>query len=243
MPGLYSSILDTMDPDALPITYPTTMSRPQALAVARAAPSNAEVLAACKDAYRQHVSAVDDTTTGSIATAQNPANAPDVAASQAYDWTSKVAAPNLTRPLLQASDMTQARQSVEKDGDFATFFVGIEANLDVFVGGFGGVGVGFGFPSGSAMWMAWGGIRISMNIDIAINVTAGIFLEPPEKVAGDFLGIELSCEPVAEGPSIGFGIHLSPDLSEVRGFTIAVGAELGLLPVNAAIEHGSIVTS
>lgn len=243
MTGLYTSFLDSMDPDALAVTYPTTMSRPQALAAARSAPSNAEVLAACKAAYHQHTSAVDDTTTGSIATARNPANAQDVAAAQVYDWTSKIAAPNLTQPLLQSSDMAQARSSVESDGDFATFFMGIEANLDVFVGGFGGVGVGFGFPSGTGLWMAWGGIRISMNIDIAINVTAGIFLEPPDKVAGDFLGIEVSCEPVAEGPSIGFGIHLSTDLNEVRGFTIAVGAELGLLPVNAAIEYGSIVTA
>ncbi|TWP36161.1 hypothetical protein [Leekyejoonella antrihumi] len=243
MSGLYTEHLDAMDPESLIVTYPKTMTRDQALAAAKKSPSNAEVLAACKDAYHQHTPAVDDTTTGSIATAKNPANRQDVAASQAYNWHSKVAAPNLTQPLLAASDMGAARKSVETDGDFATFFVGIEANLDVFVGGFGGVGVGFGFPSGSPLWMAWGGIRISMNIDVGINLTAGIFVEPPAKVAGDFIGIEVSCEPVYEGPSIGFGIHLSTDLSEIRGFSVAVGAELGLLPVNAAIEYGHIVTN
>lgn len=243
MPGIYAPFLETIEPQALITTYPTTMTRSQALAAARSAPSNDEVLAACKDAYRQHVTAVDTTTLGSIATASDPDRAGEVAAARAYDWGSRIAAPGLTRPLLQSQGMAQARSSVEQDGDFATFALGIEANLDLFVGGFGGVGVGFGFPSGSVMWMAWGGIRISMNIDIAINLTAAIFTEPPEEVAGDFLGIEVTCEPVAEGPSIGFGIHLSPDLSALRGFTVAVGAELGLLPVNAAIERGHIVTS
>lgn len=243
MSGLYTAHLDALEPEALVITYPTTMSREQALAASAKAPSNAEVLAACKDAYHQHVSAVDDTTTGSISTAQNPTNQPDLQAAQAYNWNSKVAAPNLTQPLLMSPDMATARKSVQEDGDFATFFVGIEADLDLFVGGFGGIGVGFGLPSGSPIWMAWGGIRISMNIDVAINLTTGLFIEAPSAIAGDFLGIEVSCEPVYEGPSIGFGIHMSTDLSEVRGFSIAVGAELGLLPVNAAIEYGHIVTS
>ena len=133
---------------------------------------------------------------------------------------------------------------VAEDGAFATFFMGIEANIDVFVGGFGGIGVGFGLPQfDTPLWMAWGGLRISTNIDIAYYLDAGILLEPPAKVAGDFLGIEVTCEPVAEGPSVGFGIHMSRDLSEIRGFTISVGVELGLLPFNAAIEYGTIATS
>ena len=243
LPGLYTAHLDALEPEALVITYPKTMSRGDALLAASKAPSNAEVLAACKAAYKGHTNAVDDTTTGSIATAQNPTNSQDLQAAQVYNWKSKVPAPALAEPLMMSSDMSTARKSVASDGDFATFFVGIEANLDVFVGGFGGVGVGFGLPSGTPMWMAWGGIRISMNIDIAINLTTGLFVEAPSHVAGEFIGIEMSCEPVLEGPSIGFGIHLSTDLKHVRGFSIAVGAELGLLPVNAAIEYGRIVTS
>jgi hypothetical protein len=244
MPGLYAEHLELLDPDKLPITFPSTISRDTALAAMKAAPSNAEVLAACKAAYQQHTNAVDSVTTGSISAAQAPELSGDIAAAHSYDWNSKVAAPSLTSPILTSTHMAGARGAVTADGDFATFFVGIEANIDVFVGGFGGIGVGVGFPSLDApLWMAWGGMRISTNIDIAVNLDAGIFVEPPSEVAGDFLGIEVTCEPVYEGPSVGFGIHLSPDLSTIRGFSISVGVELGILPVNAAIEFGHIVTS
>lgn len=244
MPGLYLPHLDDLDPEMMPVSFPSTMSRADALQRVSAAPSNAQVLAACKDAYRQHIPAVDGTTIGSVDAAQAPSLRDDIAAAHRYDWSSKVAAPSLTQPLLASSQMAGARAAVDKDGSFATFFMGIAANIDFFVGGFGGIGVGFGFPGlDLPIWMAWGGLRISTNIDIAINLNAGIFLEPPNKVAGEFIGIEVACEPIAEGPSIGFGIHLSPDLSEIRGFTMAIGVELGLLPINAAIEYGHIVTT
>lgn len=244
MPGILMPYLEEIDPEIVPVTYPSTMSRSAALQASRSAPSNAQVLAACKQAYAEHTPAVDGVTTGSISTSQAPEMSSDIAAAQSYDWKSRVAAPGLTQPMLASPHMAAARAAVDKDGDFATIFAGITTNIDVLVGGFGGVGVGSGIPTfGGPLWMAWGGLRISFNIDIAINLTTGIFLEPPAKVAGDFLGIEISCEPVLEGPSIGFGIHLSPDLKEIRGFSISVGVELGILPVNAAIEYGHIVTS
>jgi hypothetical protein len=92
-------------------------------------------------------------------------------------------------------------------------------------------------------WLAYEGMRIALNIDISLNLNAGVFVEPPEKVAGDYLGLELTAVPLTEGPSASFGIHLSRDLSKVRGFSIGVGVELGVLPITASIVYGSIVTS
>jgi hypothetical protein len=91
--------------------------------------------------------------------------------------------------------------------------------------------------------MAYGGLRISVNIDIAVNINTGVFLEAPSDVAGDYIGIEMSAEPIYEGPSLGLGIHLSTDLSEIRGFSLAVGVELGLLPFNVAVVYGTIATA
>src|SRR4029079_17501472 len=146
MPGLYAEHLELLDPARLPIPLPSTISRDTALAAMKAAPSNAEVLAACKAAYQQHTNAVDSVTTGSISAAQAPELSGDIAAAHSYDWNSKVAAPSLTSPILTSTHMAGARGAVTADGDFATFFVGIEANIAVFVGGVGGIGAGGGFP-------------------------------------------------------------------------------------------------
>jgi hypothetical protein len=246
MAGLLTPALEALEPEALPVSFPPHIPRERAVTMARQGPSNLEVVDACRQAYSRHTDAVDNVTIGSVDTAQNPGLQPDIVAMHNYDWRSKVAAPRLAEPVLMSSTMNDARRAVAHDGAFATFFMGIEANVDFIVGGVGGVGVGFPFPPAAGampVWLAWGGLRIALNIDIAVNITTGVFLEPPDEVAGDYIGLDLSAEPVAEGPSIGFGIHLSPDLSKVRGFSIAVGVELGLLPITAAVVYGSLATS
>lgn len=242
--GLFTPFLDSLEPATLPVSFPSTQSRQEAGLMVAAAPSNQQVVDACKAAYQAHMPAVDQTTLGSINTATSSGMQQQVAALNRYDWQSRVAAPSLAAPVLDGQSMAAARAAVSKDS-FFTFFVGIEMNLDIIIGGVGGVGVGFGFPSRtmSPLWMAYGGLRIALNIDIAINLTSGIFIEPPSEVAGDYLGIEVSGEPVAEGPSVGFGIHLTRDLSKVRGFSLSVGVELGILPITAAVVFGSIATA
>jgi hypothetical protein len=242
--GLLTPLLDSLEPAALPVSFPSSVSRQEAGLMAAASPSNQQVVDACKAAYHAHVDAVDQTTLGGIHTAQSSGMQQQIAALNRYDWQSRVAAPTLASPVLDSQSMAAARSAVSKDS-FLTFFVGIEMNLDVIIGGVGGVGVGFGFPSRTPrpLWMAYGGLRIALNIDIAINLTTGIFIEPPSEVAGDYLGIEVSGEPVLEGPSIGFGIHLTRDLSKVRGFSVSVGVELGVLPITAAVVFGSIATA
>jgi hypothetical protein len=244
--ALFMPALEALEPDTLPVSFPQHVPRERAVRMATGGPSNQDVLDACKQAYGEHSPAVDNVTLGSVDSAQNSALQPDVVAMHNYKWQSKVAAPTLAKPVLDSSTMAKARSAVTQDGAFATFFVGIEANVDFIIGGVGGVGVGFPFPSKDGtmpLWMAWGGLRIALNIDIALNITTGVFLEPPDEVAGDYIGIDVSAEPVAEGPSIGFGIHLAPDLSKVRGFSIAVGVELGVLPITAAVVYGEITTS
>jgi hypothetical protein len=244
--GLFMPSLEALEPEALPISFPQHVPRERATALAASGPSNQEVLDACKQAYGQHTDAVDNVTLGSVDSAQSPALQPDVVAMHNYRWQSKVAAPRLAAPVFDSSTMANARTAAADDGAFATFFVGIEVNVDFIVGGAGGAGVGFPFPSKDGMvplWMAWGGLRIALNIDIAVNITTGVFLEPPSEVAGDYIGLDISAEPVAEGPSVGFGIHLAPDLSKVRGFSISVGVELGVLPITAAVVYGEIATS
>lgn len=242
--GLFTPFLDSLEPAALPVSFPSTLARQEAELMVAASPSNQQVVDACKVAYQAHMNAVDQTTLGSINTAQSSGMQQQIAALNRYDWQSRVAAPTLASPVLDSQTMAAARSAVSKDS-LLTFFVGIEMNLDVIIGGVGGVGVGFGFPSRtmSPLWMAYGGLRIALNIDIAINLTTGIFIEPPSEVAGDYLGIEVSGEPVAEGPSVGFGIHLTRDLSKIRGFSLSVGVELGILPITAAIVFGSIATA
>ena len=244
--ALFMPALEALDPETLPVSFPPHVPRERAALLATQGPSNQQVLDACKQAYSQHSPAVDGVTLGSIDSAQDSALQPDVVAMHNYEWQSKVPAASLAEPVLDSSTMAKARSAVAGDGAFATFFVGIEANADFIVGGVGGVGVGFPFPSHDGLvplWMAWGGVRIALNIDVAVNITTGVFLEPPDEVAGNYIGIDVSAEPVYEGPSIGFGIHLAPDLSKVRGFSIAVGVELGVLPITAAVVYGEITTS
>jgi hypothetical protein len=241
--GLFTPALEAIDPETVPLSFPAGVPRERAMALAAAAPSNQQVIDACKAAYGAHQPAVDGVTTGSVDTAQSKSSQSDLDALHTYDWSRQVAAPALATPIYQAATMAQARAAVDKDGAFATFFVGVDANIDFIVGGGGGVGVGLGIPTGQPLWMAWGGLRIGLNIDIAVNLDCGIFLEPPSEVAGDYLGLEISAEPIAEGPSIGFGIHMSPDLSKVRGFSISVGVELGILPFNVVVVSGSIATA
>lgn len=243
--GLYTEHLDVLEPEILPISYPAGMRRPEAEALAAGAPANQQILDACKAAYARHTPAVDQLTLGSIGTAQAPDMRPEISALHSYDWRRQVAAPGLVAPLFSSPTMAQARQAAFEDGAFLTFFLGIEANVDFIIGGAGGVGVGLPFPSlrPSPLWMAYGGLRIALNIDAAINLDAGIFVEPPSEVAGDYLGIDISAEPVLEGPSVSMGIHLSRDLSRVRGFSIGVGLELGVLPFTAAIVFGNIATN
>jgi hypothetical protein len=241
--GLFMPALEAIEPERLPISVPAGVPRERAMALASSAPSNQQVLDACKQAYTAHQPAVDAVTTSSVDTAQAPSAQHDIDALHTYDWNRKVAAPKLTTPILQAPTMAPARKAVDKDGAFATWFIGVEASADIIIGGTGGVGVGVGIPSGQPMWMAYGGLRISVNIDIAVNINTGVFLEAPSDVAGDYIGIEMSAEPIYEGPSLGLGIHLSTDLSEIRGFSLAVGVELGLLPFNVAVVYGTIATA
>ncbi|WP_448627742.1 hypothetical protein [Geodermatophilus sp. URMC 64] len=245
MSGLFSPHLDSLDPESLPVTFGPHLSRNEAQARVAAGPSNQQVVDACKRAYHQHTDAVDQLTVGSVHTGQSPSAKPQLSAMRAYNWNSRVAAPGLATPLYESSTMEGARKSASADGSFLTFFIGLEESVDVFVGALAGVGVGLPFPwqGTGPLWMAYSGLRISFNIDVAVNLNAGIFLEPPSEVAGDYLGLELSAEPVEEGPSVGFGIHMSTDLATVRGFSIGVGLELGILPVNAAVVYGAIATN
>lgn len=244
--GLFAEHLSALRASELPVSVPAPVGRRDAAALVARGPSNEEVLDACRAAYDDHQNAVDQVTLGGISTAQAPQAQPDLQGLRNYNWQSKVAAPALARPVYDSATMAAARSAVTEDGRLRTFFVGIELSADVIVGGVGGVGVGVPFPwtSGSdVIWMAYGGLRIALNIDVALNLNTGIFLEPPHDVAGDYLGIELSAEPVAEGPSVGFGVHLTRDLKKVRGFSVAVGVELGLLPITAAVVFGSIATT
>jgi hypothetical protein len=99
---------------------------------------------------------------------------PQISALHSYDWDRQVAAPGLVAPVFSSPTMTQARQAAFEDGSFLTFFLGIEANVDFIIGGAGGVGVGLPFPSlgPSPLWMAYGGLRIALNIDASINLGA-----------------------------------------------------------------------
>jgi hypothetical protein len=244
--GLFMPALEALDPETLPISMAHGVSRGAAEEMAKAAPSNQAVVDACISAYQQHIPAIDNTTVGSVNSATAPGLQPDIDALHAFDWNRQVPAPQLASPVYASETMDDARSAIADDGAFMTFFVGIEASADVIIGGCGGVGVGLGFPwtaNSSALWMAYGGLRIALNIDVAVNLNCGVFLEPPSEVAGDYLGIDVSAEPIEEGPSIGFGIHLSRDLSKIRGFSLAVGVELGVLPVTAAVVFGNIKTA
>ena len=244
--GLLTARLDAVDPDQMVIIRPEGTTLRQARALATSGPSNQQVLDACKAAYRQHTSSVDQTTVGSVKVSQDQGQRKNIQALHAYNWKSKVAPPGLAQPIYDSPHLVSARAAVQEDHAIATFFMGIQANIDVIIGAEGGVGVGFAIPSkpnDPPIWMAYGGYRIAFNIDVGININASLFLEPPKEVAGEFIGIEFSAEPVAEGPEVSFGIHMSPDLSKLRGFTIGVGVALSVIPVTVAIVRGKIVTS
>ena len=244
--GLLTAQLNDVDPDRMVIIRPEGSDYHEAAALAASGPSNQEVLDACKAAYRQHTNAVDQTTFGSVKVSQDSGQRQNIQALHAYNWDSKVAPPGMAQPIFASAAMAAARAAVERDKALATFFLGIQANIDLFIGAEGGVGVGFAIPSkpnDPPIWMAYGGYRLAFNIDVGININASLFLEPPKEVAGDFLGIEFSGRPVAEGPEVSFGIHMTPDLKKLRGFTLGVGVGLSVLPVTVAIVRGKIVTS
>ena len=48
--GLYTDQLDVLEPEILPISYPAGMRRPEAEALAAGAPTNQQILDACKAA-------------------------------------------------------------------------------------------------------------------------------------------------------------------------------------------------
>lgn len=222
------------------------MSRADAMALAASIPNNQQVIDACRAAYHQHSDAVDEVTIGSVNTAQSSGQRGNISAMHQYNWNSRVAAPQLASPVYADPGMASAKAAVNSDGAFAVFFVGIQANVDVIVGVEGGVGVGFPISragNDEPIWLAYGGVRLSTNIDIGININTGIFIEPPAEIAGDYLGLEVSAEPVAEGPEVSFGLHMSPDLSTIRGFSFGIGVALSLIPVSGAVVSGKIVTT
>jgi hypothetical protein len=243
--GLFEDALDSLEAHELPLARPAGFTRAQAFELIEAIPSNQQVLDACRAAYSKHTDAVDQTTLGSIRTAQSPDLKRNLQALHAYNWDTKIAVPSLVMPIYHHPLMHDTHAAVQQDGSFLTFFLGVQADLDIIIGGEGGVGVGLPFPSNDGtlpIWMAYGGFRIALNIDVGVNINAGIFMEPPSEVAGDFLGIELSAEPVAEGPEISLGIHLSSDLSKIRGFSLGVGVAVSILPITAAVVKGKIHT-
>jgi hypothetical protein len=242
---LYDSVIEKLKPENLVRVRPSGITRDAALKLAVSTPTNQQVLEACRAAYQQHSHSVDETTTGSV----NASRASDlkggIAAMHNYNWNKSVAAPQLASPIYNSSTLAASRAAVVQEA-FGIFFVGIQANIDVFVGGEGGIGVGFPLSTGpaqNAIGFAYGGWRLSTNIDIGVNINTGMFLEPPSEVAGDFIGIEVSAEPVAEGPEVSFGIHMKPDLSKIAGFSFGIGVALSLIPVSGALVFGKISTT
>jgi len=244
--GLLTSRIDSIDPREMVIIRPSDASPSEARLLATAGPTNQDVLDACKAAYRRDYVGVDATTESTVKASKDPGLRQDVQALHAYNWDSKIAPVGLVNPVYGSSALASARAVVERDKAFATFFMGVQVHADIIIGAEGGVGVGFAIPSAPKappIWIAYGGYRITANIDIGINLNGSLFVEPPQKVAGDYLGIEFEVEPFGEGLAIAFGIHLSTDLKRVVAYSLGVGVTLSLLPVTVAIVRGKIVTS
>jgi hypothetical protein len=242
---LYDAVLDRIGHGDLVRIRPAGLDIDEAVALFEQAPTNEEVLEACRAAYRQHSTAVDEATWGSVRAAQASDLKDNIAAMRGCDWNKGAERVALVTPVYDHPTLAAARQAVTADA-FATFFVGIQANVDVFLGAEGEVGVGFPVTTNAAqgpLGFALGGWRLATTIDIGGNINTGMFLEPPAKVAGDFIGIELAAEPIEEGPELSFGIHMTTDLSKVVGFSLGVGVALSLIPVSGALVFGTIITS
>lgn len=240
--GIYIPLLDQLKPANLVHARRPGTSLRNAVAMADSAPTNQQVLDACRAAYDQFQDSVDQATLGSIGTTQNATGSTLVSAMNAGDWSRNPPRQALASPIYSASTMAQARAAATQQR-FGVFFIGVSVNADIIIGAEGGIGIGFpltGPPA--AVGLAYGGWRLSTNIDIAFNLNCGIFLEPTDEIAGDFLGLEVAAEPVVEGPEVSFGIHMKPDLSKVVGFTLGVGVALSLIPVSGAIVQGTLKT-
>lgn len=240
--GLYSKSLGQLKPTNLIRARRPGTSLSDAMAMASAPPSNQQVLDACVASYEKYQNAVDQATLGSVHTTQNRQGSQLVKAMNADDWSRNHPKQSLASPVYNAPTLIEARAAAQQQ-QFGLFFVGVSVNADVIIGAEGGIGIGFPLSGPPAsVGLAYGGWRLSTNIDIAFNLNCGIFLEPTQDIAGDFLGLEVAAEPVAEGPEVSFGIHMKRDLSEVVGFTLGVGVALSLIPVSGAIVFGTLKT-
>lgn len=240
--GLYAPVLDKLTPDRLVLARRPGTTLQAAMAMAASAPTNQQVLDACRGAYSQFQDAVDQATLGSVYTTQDQTGSSLVKTMNADNWSKNPPRQALASPIYQASTMAEARAAANQQ-QFGLFFVGVSVDVDFIIGAEGGIGIGFPLTGPPAsVGLAYGGWKLSTNIDIAFNLNCGIFIEPTEEIAGDFIGIEVAAEPVEEGPEVSFGIHMKPDLSKVVGFTLGVGVALSLIPISGAIVHGTLKT-
>lgn len=220
--GLYTSALDALDPRRMQRTH--TVEGAEYLS---APPTNEQILDAARLVYHQHVDVVDSHTQCGIKYVGLADGQAKVAALNAYDWTSKQAAPiTPTAGLVHAAPTLQpAVKAAHDDPDVWSLVIGISESAQFVVGEEGGVGVAFALDNtGDSKGEGYFAGKLGFDVEVSINLNLGIWNAPPAKLSGGFWGLQVNLD-LEVGVSL--GILMSGDQLQYMGFSVGVGVGVG----------------
>ena len=223
MSGLFATALDQLDATRMLRTEaePHLKSR---LVAAGAPPTNQEILDAAKKTYHANQKVVDLKTTTGVEYVKTSDAKPHIAAMNDYDWKSKNTA-NILPTVKTINSSKILAPAIAAANDDPTVFsqtLGIAASAQLIVGGEGGLGIASG-SDGSVKGFGYLAGKIGLDIDVAINLSYGIWASSPAGLAGDFYGIEVNLD-LEVGVSA--AIFVKRDMS-FYGIVVGIGVGVG----------------
>jgi hypothetical protein len=228
-------VLEALVPDELRIS-PALAHRPVKAAGPRAtfadsAPTNQQILDATKAFYAAHQPCVDTSTNNAKSVSSTQPGY--VSQMNAYNWKSQALSQdeqNTTNSSIFGADGTGSGglwgptlDGTKADSLFTTIAVGVNADVQFFIGGAGGLGCawdiakregpkGYGYATG----------ELGLRVDLSINIQVAIFNQLPSQLNEDIFGLTATIGPVSFSA---FFINLS-SLTPL-GYAIAIGLGFG----------------
>jgi hypothetical protein len=228
---LFGAKLGSLNPGTMLRTESRSHMLARELAdVAPAPPTNEQILEWANAYYLAHSDAVDMCAINGKQYALSSEGRLNVARLNSYKWENRQVSPiaPVVRRIFEASLIKGATDAAASHPDVWSYVLGISLGVDVLIGGEGGAGVSFPLRPPAEEWaiVVFGGWKLGLDIEAAVNLQLGFWTEKPSNLGGDFWGIEVGAD---LGIAIALGIFGPGKMGTagLAGFQVGIGVGVG----------------